>query len=238
MKNGFIRLVFGDCTKEGTKFNSELRESIQKSRFDYCVYVYGKDNYEYLKTLGIEEKCKLVDNRPNIWDMVTQLHRHKIEAYRIAMEDDAFDEFVFLDWDLIQTRDIPDNIWDRMREKDEIQSCGNHNKVKQSPWRTVGNQRYAVTAPFIYMRNKNFPREIIKIWEHFGTIKDKYPHIKLQENDEISIAYFIDELTGGWKGIDVWWERFETMFSNLPRKSFISQDKLDQKTQCFIHKLY
>ena len=96
-KRSFIRGVFGDLFDKDNKPNV-LAQEIQlnlsnKHQIDYVTYVFGENNDKYLKDLGI--KTKLLDKKNWVWDKDTELFRHKLELYKIGMEE--FDEIVIND---------------------------------------------------------------------------------------------------------------------------------------------
>ena len=53
--------------------------------------------------------------------------------------------------------------------------------------------------------------------------------------EEPAMAKMTDDMVGGWKGIDTYWELFEPDFCNVRRKSAYSEDKLATKRVRFLH---
>jgi len=229
MKRGFIRAVFGDVRSPSLK-SETLRISRNLFNTPFVVYVMGKDNFEHLKGVGFN--CVLIHPDPCMFDMKKYLWRNKIEAYRYAMEEDGYDEIVFLDWDCVPVKPLPRTFWQEMGKKECIQ--GNLYKLKQrmSAWRRSRRAvSYSINTGFLYIRNKFIPSQIIKVWNSF-------PDQEFwRYNDERPTAYFIDKMTGGWIGEDKWWDRFEPYCCNMGKYSAYSTDLLKTKNECFRHGL-
>jgi len=247
MKRAFIRVVYGNCI-ESSRLNSEIKNIIAHplTRF-FITYVYGEDNYKYLKSLGVDHctSLKLVSKNPWEWPNLIGL-RHKIESYRIAMEDDGYDEIVFLDWDTLPTRELDSDFWDILGRKKEFQAPLYTLKWHISPWRrghewkkkawVNKGSRTTINTNFFYIRDKTIPSRIIEAWETMGSIKYQGRH--LQENDEQATCYFVDTLYNGWIGQDNWWEWHEPMVANVTKKSSYSDKLLKTKQQYFLHEWY
>jgi hypothetical protein len=124
------------------------------------VYVFGEDNYAMTQELGFD--AVLVDKRPIIWDMDTEQFRHKLEVFDRAMED--FDEIVFLDWDTIPVKPIPDNFWDVLGEKDAIQANSIMYRRRKAMWRGRKDSRKLSCAAFVYCRDKKITEGMIDTW--------------------------------------------------------------------------
>lgn len=227
MKREFIRTVFGDC-RTGVLNEDIMR--LLKSEFNdsYTTYVFGKDNLNYLQTLGL--KCIMIEEKPSIFHMHGHIFRHKLEVYRYAMENDGYDQIVFLDWDLVPTKKIPDDFWQQLENKESIQgclySCG---KKRLCRWRRNEHKSFIINASFLYIGDKSIPSKLIKIWNDFPD------ETCWRYNDEIAISKFIDDNYGGWVGEEKWFNMFEPRFAHLERKSFFD-DRVKEKDICFLHR--
>jgi hypothetical protein len=225
MKRGFIRMVFGSI--DNSKLKMEIPK-ILKNPFntDYITYVWGDDNYKRLCEMGL--KCKLIDSNPFPYDMTKYTFRSKLDTYRIAMEDEGYDEIVYLDWDCVPTKTLPVDFWERLGQKESIQ--GNLYTLKQGMchWRTDG-VRSKMSACFLYIRDKTIPSKLIKIWNDFPDVR------QWRFCDELVISKYIDDVNGGWIGYDQWWDRYETIFCHLQKKAAYGADKIKTKDICFFH---
>jgi len=235
MKRGFIRVLYGDCTLPDSNLRKEIDVIIDNPiQTDYLAYIYGKANYDYLMSRGVN--CKLVDERPFVWDKAIGL-RHKIESYRIAMEDDGYDQIAFLDWDTVLVKPVPSNLWERMMEKKEIQACLYTLKQFMSPWRGIhkigSGARTGLNSNFLYMRDKTYPSKIIAIWD---TIKDWDYQRNFQDNDEIATMLFIDKMYGKWIGKEEWLKYHEPIFARVTKKCSYTKEEKDISECCFVHR--
>jgi hypothetical protein len=130
--------------------------------------------------------------------------RHKLDVYIKAME--MFDEVVYLDWDCVLTKKMPENFWDNHKNKREIQCCLYKWKRSVCPWREKPeDQRYIVNNGYLYIRDKTIPNKMIEKWNSLPDIK------YLKRNDETSTSLLIDSLSQGqkWNGLKYYQEHFE-----------------------------
>lgn len=185
------------------------------------VYVFGEDNFKHAKTFGFD--CVLIDKNPAPFDLVLEQYRHKLEVLRYAMEEDGYDEIMFVDWDCIPKKQIPSDFWDVLGQKEIIQANLQLYRRRKATWRK-GEMRKIPNAGFLYLRDKNLPSKIIEKWEAIQGPSAEPPLAKLT-----------DEMIDGWQGIDKYWELFEPNFCNLHKASPYSKELLDTKDVCFIH---
>lgn len=186
---------------------------------DFVVYVMGTDNYNQVKQYG--SKCVLVNKDPFMFDIVRHQYRHKLEIIKMAMEE--YDEILYLDWDCIPQKKLPNNYWDILGKKEVFQANLQIYHCRKCHWRK-SDIRKVPNGGFIYIRDKSIPSKVIKLWESIGG-----------DNDEPSWAKFTDDYVGGWQGIEKYWELFEPTLCNLHRDSPYSKDLLKSKNECFKH---
>jgi len=229
MKRGFIRAVWGiyddshRITKRRSKIDFDMDE-IQKNQFNepFTIYVMGTDNFNRLEKRGFKDIVLLNEN-PAPFDLIKHQYRHKIEVIKYAMEQDGYDELVYLDWDCVPQKKLHSNFWEECGKKDVFQANLQIYHRKKCGWRPQ-DTRKVPNGGFIYLRDKTLPAIAIKWWEKLG----------MPDNDEPAWARTTDEMMGEWN-IDKYWDRFETMFCNLHRSSPYPQNKLNEKDVCFIH---
>ncbi|MFA7219301.1 MAG: hypothetical protein WC119_02195 [Synergistaceae bacterium] len=229
MKRGFIRALWGipDSSHRITKRRFRVNKNIQfikDSKFNqpFKTYVMGRDNYEGLKELGFD--CELIYEEPSKFDLIKHQYRHKLEIIKHAMEVDGYDELVYMDWDCFPQKQLPNSFWDEMGKKEVFQATLQMYHRRKAYWRDE-ELRKVPNGGFIYLRDKTLPQKAIELWGKLGK----------GDNDEPAWAKLTDDIAGGWKGIEKYWELFEPMFCNLHRSSPYTPEKLATKNVCFIH---
>lgn len=249
MKKGFIRLVWGDCSKNGLrdgKLHKDILDSIETGSFPFVIYVLGKDNFDYLSKLGLS--CVLVSNDPLLFDVATQQWAHKLYLIKCAMED--YDAMIYLDWDCVETKKVHDGIWNILEDKESFQANLFLYRTKKCLWRD-DEWRKVCNGGFLYIRDKSIPDKFITNYNELfewtmaqqakrqSDGKDlRWRERSLIYDDEPAITKYVDDFMGGWKGIDTYWDLFEPEISDVRRKSAYSEDKLKTKRYtCFMHNL-
>lgn len=230
MKRVFMRALWGvyDNTNRILRRRFRVDKHLQnaldnKYNFDFITYVFGEENYKYLVSRGIKN-CILIDKNPAPYDLLKEHYRHKLECMRYALEVDGYDEMIHLDWDCYPVKRLPTNFWEIMGKKEAFQANLFKFKHLKCPWRTI-DKTVVPNGGFVYMRNKEYPTKIIKIWEE-----------KLKGNSaEPPMAMFVDDLMGGWKGCDYYWNLYEADFCRLKDGTPHPPEKMATKDICFIH---
>jgi len=189
----------------------------------FKVYVFGEENYKMCVDLGFD--CKLLDERPIVWDMDKEQFRHKLEVFDKALED--FDEIVFLDWDTLPVKPLPENFWDKMQEKASFQSPLIQYRRRKALWRGRIDSRKLSSASFVYLRDKSITEGFIEKWEKMGR----------PWSEEIVMSRYMDESNGGWKGLEYYWDNHEPHWFALPRKywCYTPDQYRNQKERVFHH---
>lgn len=237
MKRAFIRCVWGayklDVPPTGFHADRKLErrskldidiDIILKNKFNepFVVYVFGKDNFDKMKGFGFD--CVLASTNPAPFDQINFVYRNKMELIKYAMESDGYDEITYLDWDCVPQKKLPENYWEEMSKRAPIQACLQQYRRRKCLWRLDGDVRKVPNGGFVYIRDKILPSKAIEIWD---TMK--------QDNDEPAWAKLIDDLMGGWKGMDEFWKSYETLFCNLHKMSPFTSEQLNSKNVCFKH---
>lgn len=227
MKKSFIRGLWGIYSKGNNlierrfKMDYDIKQTLQNKYSPPSVtYVYGEDNFKYLKDLGVND-LKLVQKEPFKFDLTTQQYRHKLEIFRLAMED--FDEIVYIDWDCIAKSKLPSDFWEVMGKKEFCQANLQQYKRKKCMWRK-NDVRKLPNSGFLYIRDLDFTEEVIACWDR-----------SKGNSDEPPIAKALDNRYGGWIGMDKYWELHEAEFCNLAHFSAYPNSKINTKRIHFIH---
>ena len=228
MESKFIRTLWGEYDSSDKnklrrkKMENDIRLLLRNpNKVDFKTYVFGEDNLKFLIDQGIED-CELIDKKPIVWDMGTQQFRHKIEAFKIGIEE--FDEIVFLDWDCQAIKPIPIDFWDVLRKKEKIQAIMRMYKRRKAYWRKE-DQRKIPCASFVYINDKDVGKDLVEMWN-----KMKKPW-----SEEIVMMRYMEEINGGWKGIEDYWEKFEPDFFVLDEGYIYSKELLKTKNLTFKH---
>ena len=175
------------------KYEKEMRK-----KFPLITLVFGTENKEFLENLGYE--CQLVSEEPYKWDPNKYMYRHKLECFKQATKH--LDEFIFLDWDCFPVQTIPNNFWNVLRsKKKDFQAILRRYNQPKCGWRKrIDNgKRLVPEASWVYIRNKEIPKQMIEIWKDM----DK-PFL-----EERVLAKYTDIDSGGWKGREKYWNLYE-----------------------------
>lgn len=227
MKKSFVRGLWGvyDDSNRITKRRYRVRRNIEEVvtaeyTIPFKTYVFGEENYKELIAQNVD--AVLVDKNPAPFDLVKYQYRNKIEILKYAMEE--FDEIVYMDWDVSQHRPLPNDFWEKLQKREKIQACLQQYHRRKCHWRKK-DLRKVPNGGFLYLRDKSLPDLAANWWEKLGK----------QDNDEPSWAKIIDEMMGGWKGVQAFWDDFEIMSCNLRGQSPFPKEILRTKKAPFIH---
>jgi hypothetical protein len=228
MKRAFIRGLWGIYSNENSvverryKMDTDIKQTLKNKNSPPSVaYVFGKENYDHLKSLGVED-VKLLDESPNPHNLTKNQYRHKLDILKIALED--YDEIVYIDWDCQAKKPLPDDFWQTMGKKEYCQANLQQYKRKKCFWRGKRDVRKLPNAGFLYITDKSFPDEIIKCWE-----------ANPGNSAEPPLARAMDYRSDGWVGTDKYWELFEPEFCNLWKFSAFTNKEIKSKRIHFLH---
>ena len=228
MSEMFIRTLWGiyDNTRRFYRRRQKMDDDIKlllmnKFNQPFRTYVFGEDNLKFLQDRGVQD-CVLVDKHPYIWDMDTQQFRHKLEAFKLGMQD--FDKVVFLDWDCHPIKPLPGNFWEVLGDKQPLQAILRSYRNVKATWRK-DDQRKIPCASFVYIRDKQIPHALISMWEELGC----------PMSEEIPMMCYMEKMAGGWHGISEYWNTFEPDFFVLDEGFVYSPEQLATKNKCFAH---
>ena len=182
----------------------------------------GEDNHKAISHMF--DDCVMVTPKPFMFDLVKYQYRNKLEIIKYAFENDGYDELVYLDWDCVPQKRIPSNFWEEMGKKEIFQATLQLYHRRKCLWRPE-DVRKVPNGGFLYLRDKKLINKAIEWWEK----------LDMQDNDEIAWSMITDIMVDGWKGMEIYWNKFETMFCNLHKSSPYTKDQLNSKDVCFIH---
>ena len=228
MKRGFIRGLWGvydnstRIMQRREKIDGDINKIISnKFGEPFITYIFGQENYERM----VEKKlnCVLIDKNPAPFDQQKFVYRHKMELIRYAMENDGYDEIVYMDWDCVPEKKIPIDFWDKLNKREPFQACLQGYRRNKCDWRKQ-DKNIVPNGGFLYIRDNTYPNKAIECWKN-----------NQQDNDEPAWAKMIDDLNDGWIGCEKYWETYEAMNCRLHRKSPFGKDKIDKKDIYFTH---
>lgn len=232
MKRALVRVLYGepynpsqDYRGARANLNKDIDNIIKNNEENYFSYVLGESNYKYLKDKGLKNVV-LVTKDPYPLARGPGFFLNKVVAWECAMKD--FDEVVFLDWDTIQTKSLPNNFWDEFYKKREIQSPLYKCRRSTSFWRkdfTRKDNKRGVSGCFVYMRDKNIPDKLLAI-ESDPLVKNS-PGMP---SDETYINRYIDQISE-WGGMYKYFDLFEPPWCIVEHTIFL-EDKINA---CFKH---
>lgn len=247
MKRTFVRAIWGDISENGIR-KGKMRKDIDAIKANeynepFVVYVFGDKNAEIMRADGFD--VEVIDGRPVVYDMETQLYRHKLDVLEYALRD--YDEIVFLDWDCVPTAPLPDIFWDKMSEKAPFQANLFQYRTKKCLWRN-SEWRKVCNGGFLYLRDRRIAQAFISNYEFLqkwvAEIKEKresqgkklrFRELAMIFDDEPAMTKWIDDTMGTWPGVDKYWELFEPDFCNVKTKSAFPDELLKEKQECFVH---
>lgn len=220
MKRGFIRALWGVYpddwhasmedkfkvnkdnlyVKSRVRVDSAIRNRINdKRRVDFRTYVFGKKNFENLVNIGVKDVV-MIHADPVIYTPLNKrVWWHKLDILKYAMEEDGYDEIVYLDWDCYLIKDYDCKLWDILNGKETFQAClMKYQRGTIITERTL-DKNVVPNGGFVYLRGKDVPNKISLLRED-GSNKWL---------DEAAYARYVDSICGGWIGVKEYGKRFE-----------------------------
>lgn len=191
----FVRCLWGDANLPGDaahprgahKIRNDVRQAFKDQSViePAMIYVFGMDNYEFLKSIGYSsDQMVVLSSSGMVWPRERQF-RHKLEVWKQAAY--SLGEFVFLDWgDLWIDKPVPTDFWPRLRAKGTLQANLRYYHRKQLPWRKV-EPRKVPSAAFVYMADPWHADSLLEIWDEHQ-----------DWTEQQCLAFHMDRLMGGW----------------------------------------
>ena len=232
MSFSFIRGLWGIPKPDATTNELKTRVSVipeiknwekDAREIPFTTYAFGSDNKDFLSSVRIN--AKLLDKRPEVFDNVTHIWRHKIEIIRRALDD--FDEVVWLDWDCIPVASLPPNFWKRLASGQPYKACLKMHKRAHCRWRVdFEHRRYLPSGGFVYIRGIDTGDWLIRCFDSLGWEG---------ASDEDAMGKLGDEILGGWKGAREYCLNFEPFCCSTKRCRHCPEDIVAKKTDIFRH---
>ena len=210
MNKSVVRLWWGDKNRnDHRKKNRLLMEQTlrlvmnDKHQVPFVTYVCGQDNYDYLKSEGLEN-LSLVTKNPRLDIPVEIDAQHRLYLCDIAMKD--FNEIICVNWDCRLVNPFTDNVWTILRKKEPLQAaliCSKRRKAYKLPMvHTRGEDGHIFALDgFLYLRDPTLPQNILKLLDD--------PEIKNKWTPEALVSTYIDYINGKWIGLQKYYELYE-----------------------------
>lgn len=210
----FFRIMWGDPwgkagTADGT-ISADLhflRTNELENKLKTPILVFGKDNFFRLTDMGFS--CIIIDRKNSVLPPDANTLLHKVIAWDIAM--DMFDAAVFLDIDCHQMRALPPDFWEICEKKASIQAP----LIRYARRQPIQWRRHRAILPcgcYVYFRDKTSAELIVQAQEQ---LKNDQPGSWF--NDEPVIAKAIDNMDGGWNGVEAYAALHEPELYSLDR---------------------
>jgi hypothetical protein len=235
MSRALIRVLYG-CKNNlihegGRAARSKLDKDIEnvlktEGQAEFYIYVFGQDNYDYL--MGKNCKNVVMASKDSYIFKMHGNYVNKMYGWEYALKD--FDEIVYLDWDTIQTKPLPDTFWDRFREKECIQTPLYKCRRGVANWRkdyTKRDNKRGTSGGFVYMRDKKIPSELIKLID--DPVIKNFPFGSY--SDETYMNLYTDRLGGGWEGKHKYFKLFDPPWCTVEHTEFME----NKQAACFHH---
>lgn len=123
MKPKFIRTFWGDVHSMGTRYTDQIESAIHDN-LNELVYVWGVDNYNFIKSKGFD--CKLISEDNYNRDLASNHtfldHKslnHKLWVINHAVKEHG--EILFLDWDCRLIKPLDDNFYSLLKDGNSLQ---------------------------------------------------------------------------------------------------------------------
>ncbi len=224
MKRAIVYVLFGDQSDPNSRVHKILRKVSKASQWKGSlghpiVFVFGEENLTAVQSQGFE--ARLVDARPLVPhnsdpEIRCSTWIHKPLGWSAALQE--FDELIALDWDIRPARRIElDNLFGRLGEKSFLQANLLQYRHVKALYRkqmigSISNPaiRAIPSAAFVYLRGHDGQHAIERILH----LMERFPSM----TEEQAMARFVDELYGGWKGIENWWQHHEPYCCGMPQQ--------------------
>ena len=216
-RTAIVRILFGNPDYLGGRVEKILTEVAAAAQWrdlmpKTVAYVFGRENYNLVRNAGLT--ARLVDDRPVVTQDFSPWY-HKPLGWRAAQSE--FNTIVALDWDIRPL--VPINqrrLFRNLAAKSFLQANLNRymNIKARYRRRMAGSIRPVSTrmipsAAFVYLRGADGRHAVERILEIMEA--------SAGASEEQAMAQFVDQLYGGWKGVEHWSQYHEPFCCRLPR---------------------
>lgn len=208
MSKSVIRLWWGDKNRNNPRRNKRrmLEKTLKlvlndKYQVPFVTYVYGKDNYNYLKSEGVDNLV-LVNNDPRPRKEPNTDCLHRLDLCDVAMCD--FQEIICANWSCRLVKPFSNKkVWDTLENKESIQAALVAPKLKKDLVNTRGDQGNIFCIDgFLYLRDRTLPKKILKMLDD--------PDIINKWTCESLISHYLDKIIHNeWIGLDRYFDLYE-----------------------------
>jgi len=167
----------------------------------FVTYVFGKDNYKFLKSEGLEDLI-LVNDDPNPRNSYKRNYIHRLDICHAALED--FDQIVCVNWNCRLIKPFPDDFWDQLNKKESLQAPLIKTRVNILKSREGKANRIFPNDAFIYMRDKSLPNKLLDVL-NWDNVSNKW-------TAESLMAHYLDHKHNGWIGTGKYYDLYEPDF--------------------------
>jgi len=247
----FIRAFWGDLNKFGQKYKKQIL-SVSTDNLNEVVYVWGLDNFNFIKSIGYN--CVLVSednydynlaNNHTFYDYKSLNHKLWIVEYALK----EYDEIIFLDWDCKLIKSIDTKFYDYLRNGNDLQvplyiypKNSLDWMIEQSPdmeffsvlkqgvikYSYDWNEHYVIpNTGFIYCRNKNINLLDISLKNNLQGVPDEFSVLLYAKERGYQLDDYIKNIEpniilGKEHDLD-WWIKIQNNFNDFVKNKIKKQ---------------
>lgn len=200
-----VLLPHGQATHNIGKLRG-LSGSALAQKLDSLIYAFDEPSYEVLAKAGLSAKPYFDYDRSLCASRSLQFRR-KLLAIRDAL--DTYRHVVWCDFDLIELAPFPADFWDVLKAGAPLQAKIRQYMRRKCHWR-ASQPRVLQGGAFVYCRSIPLIQRTLDV---MATPIDElaprfYPRGTGRTwDDEMAIAWTVDEYNGGWIGQEAYRER-------------------------------
>lgn len=178
------------------------------------VYCFGSGNQKLVSDIGLETRL-LDDCHEPHWYGSGPNWTHKVDAIAAGIEE--FGEVIWMDWDMRQLEPLDDKFWKEVRGRGPFQSGLTRYRRAYANWRGRHEDRNCLPGGgWLYFCGGDFTENLIDLIYKFLP-RTKNRKGEYHYHDEYAMAMAIEEIHGGWKGVDWWNENYQPTVLLHPR---------------------
>jgi hypothetical protein len=191
---------------------TDIPKTTVHSKAPHWVYVYGKENADLLTRYG-HKNIVLVD--PDPWpdgnqdcqrnkgnDFYRPWH-YKWQLILRAMQDHG--EIIYCDWDVFCMEPDIARVFSLLQDRplDYTLALNCYMRPQRLPKRPDSNtRRFCVGGFWVHLRTSQFAEQVLE--------RMSPDPAGMGWHDELVMSEMIDEFHGGWPGLEVWLQQYES----------------------------